>query len=44
MRRRAIMFLLALGTLGGYAAGFHSLHAHAHHFCHHHEARFEPGP
>ena len=30
MRRRLIIALLALGTVGGYAAGF----AHMHHACH----------
>jgi len=30
MRRRIVMALLALGAIGGYAAGF----AHVHHACH----------
>ncbi len=30
MRRRIIMALLALGAIGGFAAGF----AHMHHACH----------
>ena len=30
MRRRILIALLALGTVGGYAAGF----AHMHHSCH----------
>jgi hypothetical protein len=30
MRRRIVIALLALGTIGGYAAGF----AHMHHACH----------
>ena len=33
MRRRIVMALLALGTIGGYAAGF----AHMHHACNHGE-------
>ncbi|MFO0727494.1 MAG: hypothetical protein U1E65_27200 [Myxococcota bacterium] len=32
MRRRLLMFVLALGAIGGFSAGFHSLHHH--HGCH----------
>jgi hypothetical protein len=34
MRHRLLVTLLALGAIGGYAAGFASLHAHhRHHAC-----------
>jgi hypothetical protein len=43
MRRRIAIVLLALGTVGGYAAGFHSLHHHAHRcFAAHHDTEQDP--
>jgi hypothetical protein len=47
MRRRLLIVLLALGTVGGYASGFASVARHRHH-CHasnswegHRESRWE---
>jgi|JI10StandDraft_1071094.scaffolds.fasta_scaffold425769_2 hypothetical protein len=34
MKRRLLMFVLFLGTVGGYGAGFHSLYRHHHGHAH----------
>ncbi|HEY2513164.1 MAG TPA: hypothetical protein VGI39_19985 [Polyangiaceae bacterium] len=44
MRRRIVMIALAFGTVAGYAAGFHSLHAHHHHTCGWHDQGPPPPP
>ena len=33
MRHRILVTVLALGAIGGYAAGFASIHAHHHRAC-----------
>ncbi|AEI68760.1 hypothetical protein [Corallococcus macrosporus] len=44
MRRRLLVVLLALGTVGGYASGFASLARHRHHLRHHcHHGAWERG-
>jgi hypothetical protein len=34
MRRRLLMFVLALGAVAGFGSGFHSLRHHHRHACH----------
>ncbi|WIG98757.1 MULTISPECIES: hypothetical protein [Myxococcus] len=43
MRRRLLIVLLALGTVGGYASGFASVARHRHHLRHCHHGAWEHG-